>query len=70
MTWSASESITTQLTPIVCGYFVGGYQERQIIDEFSAPISFQEDLSQLADDTTWIVSYDLATGQYKITVAE
>ena len=54
----------------MCGYFVGGYQERQIIDEFSAPISFQEDLSQLADDTTWIVSYDLATGQYKITVAE
>lgn len=57
----------TQFTPILRGYIVADYEENSLIKgqvEFDR--SFEQNLADLEDETTWEITYDHSTGATSI----
>ncbi|KIK98569.1 hypothetical protein PAXRUDRAFT_133930 [Paxillus rubicundulus Ve08.2h10] len=60
--------VKAQFTPHLRAYITDQYQETQIIrGEVDTPMIWQRDLGQLAQSTTWFLTYNGATGEFAIT---
>ncbi|KAG2362075.1 hypothetical protein BDR07DRAFT_1074614 [Suillus spraguei] len=70
LVWSGighGHKVDTQFTPILRGYIVADYEENSLIKgqvEFDR--SFEQNLADLEDETTWEITYDHSTGATSI----
>jgi len=59
--------VTARFTPVLRAYITSDYQETAIIrGAIDTPAIWSQDLSGLAESTTWTVKRDPATGHYTI----
>ena len=66
---SAGSSVQTKFQPILRGYVLrhSGIQENRVLtSQIEAPILFDYDLTQLDNESSWRITYNKGTNQYKI----
>ncbi|KAG1836442.1 hypothetical protein DFJ58DRAFT_846954 [Suillus subalutaceus] len=63
-------SVKAQFTPILHVYITSDYQETAILrGAINTPVIWMQDLAVLAENTTWNLKCDMATGRYTVIQA-
>lgn len=61
------ERLNVQFTPTLRGYIGTNYKENSLIkDQIETNRLFEENLAHLEENTSWVITYDHASGSFSI----